>query len=86
MQGFKASRGRCHFCGNFGHKQNECPFKNTNETRKPTKTTEIKIIKKKQHQKLLTIQMTTYLPEDIDSTESVTTAENWVIGKKIVGF
>ena len=30
--------------------------------------------------------MTTYIPEDIDSMESVTTAENGVIGKKIVGF
>ena len=59
------------------------------ETRKPiiTTTTESKIIKKKQHQILhTTTQMTMYLPEEIDLTESVTTAENRVIGKKIAGY
>ena len=34
MQGYKVFRGRCHFCGNFGHKPSECPFKNTNENQK----------------------------------------------------
>ena len=34
MQDFKGFRGRCHFCGNFGHKQSECPYKNTNENQK----------------------------------------------------
>ena len=31
MRGFKGFRGRCHFCGNFGHKQSECPSTSTNE-------------------------------------------------------
>ena len=34
MWGFKGFRRRCHFCGNVGHKQTECPFKNTNEIQK----------------------------------------------------
>ena len=34
MRDFKGYRGRCHFCGNFGHKQTKCPYKNTNGNQK----------------------------------------------------
>ena len=34
MQGFKGFRGRCYLCGNFGHKQTKCPYKNTKGNQK----------------------------------------------------
>ena len=34
VRGFKGFRGRCHFYGNFGHEQSECPFKSSNENQK----------------------------------------------------
>ena len=34
MRGFRGFRGWCHFCGNFKHKQTECPYKNTNGNQK----------------------------------------------------
>ena len=40
MLGFNVFRGRCHFCGNFGYKQSECPFKNTNENQKTNNNNE----------------------------------------------
>ena len=37
MWGFKGFRGRCHFCGNFGHKQADCPYRNSDGTQKTSK-------------------------------------------------
>ena len=34
MLGYKGCRGRCHFCGNFGHKQAYCPYRNSERTQK----------------------------------------------------
>ena len=38
MQGSKFFKGRCHFCGNYRHKQADCPYRNSDGTQKANKS------------------------------------------------